>query len=123
MMMVDLAIAMPMINAGQVRAYGVTSPTRVKAVPDLPTLAEAGLPGYAATGWFSVVARAGTPRATIDRLDQVLMAYLKRPDVEEKLESLAINPLTSTPDELGRFIPAEIEKWARVVKDAGITPE
>jgi tripartite-type tricarboxylate transporter receptor subunit TctC len=123
MMMVDLAIAMPMIKAGQVRAYGVTSPTRVKAVPDLPTLAEAGLPGYAATGWFSVVARAGTPRATIDRLDQVLMAYLKRPDVEEKLEGLAINPLTSTPDELERFIPAEIEKWARVVKDAGIVPE
>ena len=123
MMMVDLAIAMPMIKAGQVRPYGVTSPTRVKAVPELPTLAEAGLPGYAATGWFSVVARAGTPRATIDKLNQVLMDYLKRPDVEEKLESLAINPSTSTPDELERFIPAEIEKWARVVKDAGITPE
>jgi tripartite-type tricarboxylate transporter receptor subunit TctC len=123
MMMVDLAIAMPMIKAGQVRPYGVTSPTRVKAVPELATLAEAGLPGYAATGWFSVVARAGTPRATIDKLNQVLMDYLKRPDVEEKLESLAINPLTSTPDELERLIPAEIEKWARVVKDAGITPE
>jgi tripartite-type tricarboxylate transporter receptor subunit TctC len=123
MMMVDLAVAIPMIQAGQVRAYGVTSPTRVAAVPDLPTLAEAGLPGYAATGWFSVVARAGTPRPVIDKLNSVLMSYLKRSDVEEKLASLAINPLTSTPDELERFIPAEIAKWAQVVKDAGITPE
>jgi tripartite-type tricarboxylate transporter receptor subunit TctC len=123
MMMVDLAIAIPMIKAGKVRAYGVTSPARVAAIPDLPTIAEAGLAGYAATGWFSVVARAGTPRPAIDKLDAVLMAYLKRTDVAERLEALAINPLTSTPDELEKFIPAEIEKWAQVVKAAGITPE
>ncbi len=123
MMMVDLAVAIPMIQAGKVRAYGVTSSTRVAAVPDIPTIAEAGLPGYAASGWFSVVARAGTPRPTIDKLNAVLTAYLKRSEVAERLTNLAINPLTSTPDELERFIPAEIEKWARVVKDAGITPE
>ena len=123
MMMVDLAVAIPMIEAGKVRAYGVTSATRVKAVPDIPTIAEAGLPGYAASGWFSVVARAGTPRPIIDKLNAVLTAYLERPDVAQRLETLAINPLTSTPDELEKFIPAEIEKWARVVKDAGITPE
>jgi tripartite-type tricarboxylate transporter receptor subunit TctC len=123
MMMADLAIAIPMIEAGKVRAYGVTSARRVTAVPDLPTIAEAGLPGYAASGWFSVVARAGTPRETIDKLNAVLTAYLKRPDVAQRLATLAINPLTSTPDELERYIPAEIAKWARVVKDAGITPE
>jgi tripartite-type tricarboxylate transporter receptor subunit TctC len=123
MMMVDLAAAIPMIEAGKVRVYGVTSPTRVKAMPDVPTIAEAGLSGYAATGWFSVVARAGTPRPAIDKLNAVLMTYLKRPDVGERLATLAINPLTSTPDELGGFIPAEIVKWAQVVKDAGITPE
>jgi tripartite-type tricarboxylate transporter receptor subunit TctC len=123
MMMVDLAIAIPMIEAGKVKAYGVTSTTRVAAVPDLPTLAEAGLPGYAASGWFSVVARAGTPRESIDKLSAVLTAYLKRPDVAARLGTLAINPLTSTPDELERYIPAEITKWAKVVRDAGITPE
>jgi tripartite-type tricarboxylate transporter receptor subunit TctC len=123
MMMADLAIAIPMIEAGKVKAYGVTSARRVAAVPDLPTIAEAGLPGYAASGWFSVVARAGTPRAIIDKLNAVLTAYLKRPDVAARLAPLAINPLTSTPGELERYIPAEIEKWARVVKDAGITPE
>jgi tripartite-type tricarboxylate transporter receptor subunit TctC len=123
MMMVDLAVAIPMIEAGKVKVYGVTSSTRVKAVPDIPTIAEAGLPGYAASGWFSVVARAGTPRPVIDKLNAVLTAYLKRPDVAERLATLAINPLTSTPDELERFIPVEIRKWAQVVKDAGITPE
>ena len=123
MMMVDLAVAIPMINAGKVRVFGVTSPTRVKAMPDIPTIAEAGLPGFAATGWFSVVARAGTPRPIVDKIDRVLMAYLKRPEVAERLAGFAIDPLTSTPDELARFIPAEIVKWAQVVKDAGITPE
>jgi tripartite-type tricarboxylate transporter receptor subunit TctC len=122
-MMVDLAVAIPMIREGKVRAYGVTSPTRVRAMPDIPTIAEAGLPGYAATGWFSVVARAGTPRSTVDKINQVLTAYLKRPDVQDKLQAFAIEPLTSTPDELETFIPAEITKWAKVVKDAGITPE
>jgi len=123
MMMVDLAVAIPMIKEGKVKAYGVTSPGRIKAMPDLPTIAEAGLPGYSGTGWFSVVARAGTPRPNIDKINQVLMAQLKRADVADKLQTLAIDPLTSTPDELERFIPAEIRKWAQVVKDAGITPE
>jgi tripartite-type tricarboxylate transporter receptor subunit TctC len=122
-MMVDLAVAIPLINEGKVKAYGVTTPNRVKAMPDLPTIAEAGLPGYAATGWFSVAARAGTPRPIVDQLNGILMAYLKRPDVNDKLQSLAIDVLTSTPDELEKFIPAEITKWAQVVKDAGIVPE
>jgi tripartite-type tricarboxylate transporter receptor subunit TctC len=123
MMMVDLATATPMIEAGRVRVYGVTSPTRLAVVPDISTIAEAGLPGYAASGWLSVVARAGTPAPVIDKLNAALMAYLKRADVGERLKTLAINPLTSTPEELEKLIPAEIGKWAQVVRDAGITPE
>src|SRR5262249_34867492 len=122
-MMVDLAVALPLIQEGKVKAYGVTSSTRVRAIPDLPTLAEAGLPGYAATGWFSVVAGAGTPRPIVDRLNQVLVTYLKRDDVRDRLQALAIEPLTSTPDELEKFIVVEIAKWAKVVKEAGIEPQ
>jgi tripartite-type tricarboxylate transporter receptor subunit TctC len=122
-MMVDLAVAIPAIKEGKVKAFGVTATQRVKAMPDLPTIAEAGVPGYGATGWFSVVAPAGTPRPIIDRLNQVLMDFIRRPDTQDKMNGLAITPLTSTPDELARFIPAEIQKWAQVVKDAGITPE
>ncbi len=98
MMMVDLAVAIPMIQAGKVRAYGVTSSTRVAAVPDIPTIAEAGLPGYAASGWFSVVARAGTPRPTIDKLNAVLTAYLKRSEVAERLDE----PGDQSPDQHAR---------------------
>jgi tripartite-type tricarboxylate transporter receptor subunit TctC len=122
-MMVDLAVAMGAIQEGKVKVYGVTSPTRIKAMPETPTIAEAGLPGFAATGWFSVVARAGTPRPVVDKLNGVLMPYLKRPEVQDRLNAAAITPLTSTPDELEKFIPAEIEKWAKVVKDAGIEPQ
>jgi tripartite-type tricarboxylate transporter receptor subunit TctC len=123
MMMVDLAVALPLIRQGKVIAYGVTSPARVKAAPEIPTIAEAGLPAFAATGWFSVVARAGTPRPITDKLNAVLMPYLKRPDVQDRLNAFAIEPRTSTPDELAKFIPAEIAKWAMVVKDAGIEPQ
>jgi tripartite-type tricarboxylate transporter receptor subunit TctC len=121
-MMVDLAVAIPSIQAGKVIAYGVTASTRAKALPDLPTLAEAGLPGYAASGWFSVVGPAGIPRPIVDRLNGILTAAIKRPDIEQRLTALAIQPLTSTPDELAGMIPAEIKKWGQVIKDAGIEP-
>src|SRR5262245_10363736 len=84
-MMVDLAIAIQHIKEGRVKAYGVTSPTRTQALPDLPTITEAGLPGYAARGWFSVVARAGTPRPIVDRINGILMDFLKRPDTNDKM--------------------------------------
>ena len=119
-MVVDLAVALPLIQEGKIRAFGVTSRERVKAAPNIPTIAEAGLPGYAATGWFSVVMRAGTPRPAIDKVNAVLMAYLTRPEVRDKLQSFAIEPLTSTPDELEKFIASEITRWAQVVQDAGI---
>src|SRR5205085_6007758 len=122
-MMIDLAVAVPMIREGKVIAYGVTTPTRVKAMPELPTIAEAGLPGYVGMGWFSVVTRAGTPRATVERLNQILSDFIRRPDTQDKLTAFAIAPRTSTPDELERFIGTEIVKWAQVVKDAGIVPE
>jgi tripartite-type tricarboxylate transporter receptor subunit TctC len=92
-------------------------------MPEMPTIAEAGLPGYAGTGWFSVVARAGTPRSTVERINQILTAFIQRPDTQDKLTAFAIATRTSTPDELEKFISAEIIKWAQVVKDAGITPE
>jgi tripartite-type tricarboxylate transporter receptor subunit TctC len=123
MMIVDLAVAIPAINEGKVKAFAVTSTTRVKALPDLPTIAEAGVPGYGGTPWFSVVAPAGTPRPIIDKLNRLLTAFISRSETQDKMNALAITPRTSTPDELAQFIPAEIKKWAQVVKDAGIEPE
>jgi tripartite-type tricarboxylate transporter receptor subunit TctC len=122
-MMIDLAVAIPQIKAGKLIAYGVTSPERAKAMPDLPTLAEAGLPGYSAAGWFSVVAPAGTPRPIIDKLNGILVAAVKSPDIGERLTTMAIQPLTSTPEELAALLPKEIKKWGQVIKDAGIEPQ
>jgi len=120
MMIVDLTPAQQLIAEGKIRAFGVTSPTRVKTAPDIPTLAEAGLPGYAGQGWFGVVTRAGTPKPIIDTLNRVIVAYVKRPEVQDKLYSIGIEPMTDTPEEFARFIPAEQEKWAKVVADAHI---
>jgi tripartite-type tricarboxylate transporter receptor subunit TctC len=122
-MMIDLAVAMPAIQDGKVRAFAVTSPARVKAMPEIPTVAEAGLPGFAASGWFSVVAPAGTPRPSVDRLNAVLMAYLQRPDVQDRLNGIAIEPLTSTPEQMSAFVVDEIRRWGRVVREAGIEPQ
>ena len=122
-MIVDLAVAIPAINEGKVKIYGVTSTERIKAMPDVPTIAEAGVPGYGGTPWFSVVAPAGTPRPIIDKLNRVLTTFISRPETQDKMNALAISPWTSSPDELAQFVPAEIKKWAQVVKDAGITPE
>lgn len=122
-MMADITTAQPMIAERRVRIFGVASPARVAALPDVPTIAEAGLPGYAEAGWFCVVTRAGTPRPVIDTLNRVLNAYLTRPDIHDRLLAAGIRPRTSTPDELEAHIAAELRKWAEVVKDAGIAAQ
>jgi tripartite-type tricarboxylate transporter receptor subunit TctC len=122
-MIVDLTVALSAVREGKVVAYGVTTPQRIKAMPELPTIAEAGLPGYAASGWFSMVAPAKTPRPIIDKLNATVMGYLKRPEVQDRLANVAIQPLTSTPEEMERFVASEIVKWSKVVKEAGIQPQ
>ncbi len=122
-MMVDLLPSLQLIRDGKLQAFGVTTDHRIKAAPDIPTIAEAALPGYSATGWFAMMARAGTPRPAIDTVNHVLVDYVRRPEVQDKLEGIALEPLSSTPDELAKFIPAEMMKWGQVLRQAGITPE
>jgi tripartite-type tricarboxylate transporter receptor subunit TctC len=123
LMIADVASALAMIQDGKVKTFAVPSPGRVAALPDVPTFAESGLTGFAATSWYAMVARAGTPRATIDKLNAVLTGYVARADERDKLGTIGLRTLTSTPEELERFIAAEIAKWAQVVKDAGISAE
>jgi tripartite-type tricarboxylate transporter receptor subunit TctC len=123
LMMCDLAAALPMIRDGKVKVFGTASPTRSPQAPDIPTIAEAGLPGFAGIGWFSMVARVGTPAAAIAMLNRVMTTYLARPDVAERLATLGMRPLTSTPEELTRFIVAERATWAAVAAEAGIEPQ
>jgi tripartite-type tricarboxylate transporter receptor subunit TctC len=123
LMLADMASAVGMIKDGKVKTFAVPSPGRVAALPDVPTFAESGLPGFTVGSWFSIVTRAGTPRPAIDALNAVLTGYLARTDVRERLAPIGIRPLTSTPEELERFIRAEIARWTQIIKEAGITPE
>jgi len=123
LMMCDLTAALPLIRAGKLKAFGVATATRSPQAPEIPTIAEAGLPGFAASGWFSIVAPAGTPRGAIDALNRTMTAYLERPEAAEKLAAAAMRPLTSTPEELARFIAAERAKWADIAAAAGIEPQ
>jgi tripartite-type tricarboxylate transporter receptor subunit TctC len=120
LMIVDLTPAQQLIAEGKLRAYAITSGTRVKTAPDIPTMEEAGLPGYSAQGWFGMVTKAGTPKPIIDKINSVVTAFIKRPETQDKLYKIAIQPLTSTPEEFAKFIPAEQKKWSKVIADAHI---
>jgi tripartite-type tricarboxylate transporter receptor subunit TctC len=114
---------LPQIRSGRLKALGVGSAKRVPALPEVPTLSEAGVPGYEATNWWGIVAPAGTPKPVIDRLHQELSVILRTAETKKRFESEGGEAVLMSPEEFGRFIVAETAKWAKVVKEAGIKPE
>jgi tripartite-type tricarboxylate transporter receptor subunit TctC len=119
-MVVDLQPALQQIREGKVRVLGVTTPTRVAAAPDIPTLAEAGLPGFELVAWQGVVAPAGTPRPVIDALAAQIAKLMADPATRAKLTAMSLEPLPpSTPDGFAAYIKTEIERWAVIVKNSG----
>ena len=123
MMFDNLPSSLPLVREGKLRALGVTSPRRSPAAPDIPTLSEAGLPGFEAVSWFALFAAPGTPKPVADKLSVQVAEVLKQPDVAKKLSDLGLEPVGSTPDELARYQQTEIAKWAKVVKESGATVE
>jgi tripartite-type tricarboxylate transporter receptor subunit TctC len=119
----SLVQMLPQIKAGKLKALGVGSAKRIAALPDLPTISEAGVPGYEVTNWWGIVVPAGTPRSIIDRLHKDLTAVVASTETKKRFETEGAEPLSMSPDEFGRFIAAETVKWARVVKEAGIRAE
>ena len=113
--------AVPQVKAGKVRALAVTTMRRSGVLPDLPTLAESGLPGYESDNWYGVVTTAGTSRAIIDYLNVELGRALLSSDVKQLLFTQGLEVRTSTPVEFGAYMKSEFDKWAKVIKDAGIT--
>jgi tripartite-type tricarboxylate transporter receptor subunit TctC len=119
-MVVDLQPALQQIREGKVTVLGVTTPKRVAAAPDIPTLAEAGLPGFELVAWQGVVAPAGTPRPIIDALAAQIAKLVANPATRDKLTALSLEPLPpSTPDGFAAYIKTEIERWAVIVKNSG----
>jgi len=123
MMFDTTVVAAPHIQSGKVRALAVTSTKRVKSLPNVPTMTEAGVKGYDLISWQGIFAPAGTPKEIVQRLNAEIVKILKLPDVRERLEALGLEPVGSTPDEFAAFQKAEIAKWAKVVKDAKITAD
>jgi tripartite-type tricarboxylate transporter receptor subunit TctC len=119
----SLVQMLPQIQAGRLKALGIGSSRRIPALPDVPTISEAGVPGYEATNWWGIAAPAGTPRSVIERLHKELTVILARPETKKRFETEGGDTQQMSPDEFGRFIAAETAKWARVVKDAGIHAE
>jgi tripartite-type tricarboxylate transporter receptor subunit TctC len=108
-----------LIKEGRIRALGVTTAKRPRAIPDIPTIAEAGVPGYDSGVWYALLAPAGTPRAIIDRLNRETIVVLNNPEYSKALSEQGIEPIGSTPEELTQYIRRELDKWAKVVKDTG----
>jgi tripartite-type tricarboxylate transporter receptor subunit TctC len=122
-MATNLASIMPHVRDGKLRALGVTSARRAAVAPDIPTIAEAGLPGYESVQWYGFLAPAGTPRDIVARLHREAAATLRAPENRARFASDGIEVVSSSPDDFAAFLKAETVKMAKVVKAAGIQPE
>jgi tripartite-type tricarboxylate transporter receptor subunit TctC len=114
---------MPQIRAGRLRPLGITSLKRVAAAPEIPTVAEAGLPGFESLQWYGAVAPIQTPRDIVARLHTELTRVLAMPEVKERFMADGTDPIADTPEHFGEYIRTELVKWAKVAKAAGIRPE
>ena len=115
--------AVPQIKAGKIRALATTGATRSSFLPEVPTVAEAGFPGFEATNWYAYMAPGKTPRAIVELLNRELVKVLNTPEVRNQLLAQGMEPLPMTVDQLGKYIEREYATWGRVVKEAGIQAE
>ena len=111
--------ALPLIKSGRLKALGVTSAKRAPALPDVPTIAESGLPGYEVTNWYGVMVPAGVPKDSLGKLHTEIVRILKLPDVQKRFQGEGGTVTPDTPEQFAAFIKSEIAKWGKAVKDSG----
>jgi tripartite-type tricarboxylate transporter receptor subunit TctC len=116
----NLVSAMPNLKTGKVKAIGITSLQRSPLLPDVPTIAESGVPGFEATAWFGVYAPAGTPKDVVAKLNRELVAVLRSPEMKQRMAILGAEPAAGTPEDMTKAVAAETAKWARVIRDANV---
>jgi len=114
---------LPHVKTGKLRGLAVTGGKRSPEAPELPTVAEAGVPGFEVTGWYGVLAPAATPKEIVVKLNSELAKILQLPDIKERLKELGVEAGGGTPEQFGDFIKKEIAKWAKVVKESGARPD
>jgi tripartite-type tricarboxylate transporter receptor subunit TctC len=122
-MVATMLTGLPHVRSGRLRALGITGVKRIAAAQDVPTIAEAGVPGYEAVQWYGLVAPAQTPRDIVIRLNREMVSILQSSDVKDRFAADGGDTAPTTPEDFGRYIKSEMEKWARVAKAAGIRPE
>ena len=120
MMFAPVLVLLPMAKAGKIRALGVTSAQRSALVPDVPTIAEAGVPGFEVSGWYGLLAPAATPRPIINRIYAVTMKGLESDAMKERLRSQGLEPIGLSPEQSSKFLKEDIARWSRVIREAGI---
>ena len=120
-MFCNLPLCLQHIRAGKLTALGVTSPKRSPLLPDVPTIAEAGVPGYSVEGWFGLFAPAAVPKPIIQRLNAEVVKILKDPKVKEQLLAQGAEPVADSPEEFAAFVKREHDRWAKIIQDANIT--
>jgi tripartite-type tricarboxylate transporter receptor subunit TctC len=118
-MSAELDIALPYIQAGKLRVLGIATPERNAVAPQIPTVSEAGLPGYQVMSWYGIVAPAGTPKANVQRLAKVIATRLEQPDMQDKLHKLGATPVGGSPESFATFLRAEKLKWGAVIAKSG----
>jgi tripartite-type tricarboxylate transporter receptor subunit TctC len=114
---------MPHVQSGRLRALAVTSAKRFAALPELPTVAEGGVPGYEAVGWFGLFAPVATPRDIVARISADANKVLTDPEVKQRMLAMGAEPAPDTPEAFGRFVKSEMDKWTRLMKERGIVAE
>jgi tripartite-type tricarboxylate transporter receptor subunit TctC len=123
MMFAPIVVMQPLAKAGRIRALGVTSSKRSALAPDIPTIAEAALPGFEVSGWYGVLAPTGTPRLIINRVYGELKKGLEADAMKQRLFAQGLEPISLTPEQSAVFLKEDITRWSRVIRDAGIKPE
>jgi tripartite-type tricarboxylate transporter receptor subunit TctC len=118
----EVTTAQPQVQGGKARALAVAYRSRSPLMPDVPTMAEAGYPGFEVTSWYAMVVKTGTPKAIVDRLAHEIHAIMQSPEMKKRYEPLGALTVGSTPEELGALIRSEKDRWTPVVKQAGIQP-
>lgn len=120
MMPLTMALAKARVQAGQLKPLAVTTPKRSAAMPDIPTVAESGYPGYEVSTWFAYLAPAGTPKEIVAKLNADITVAMRHPEVEKRLQNIGAELNPGSPEDLRRFLENDMERWAKVVKQAGI---
>jgi tripartite-type tricarboxylate transporter receptor subunit TctC len=118
-----LATSVPLYRGDKLKLLGVASAERAAAVPEIPTIAESGLPGFRSITWFALVAPPGTPAELVERINRDVTDIFKRPDIVAKLQTVMLEPLPGTPADAARFFADETQLWGRVIKESHLTPQ